>query len=310
MERLRDVDLNLLVVLNTLLEAGSVTAAADALGVSQPAVSQKLRRLRETVDDPLFVAVAGGLKPTPRATAMQAPLRRMLDGLVDVVLGEPTFDPASDVAEFVIAAQDLFEVVAVPTILRWLSEHAPRVRLRVVPTNAGTAAQLESGDVDFIIGPHLPDRPGIRRVKLLEDGFVVIARRDHPAMAGRLTLAKYLRARHVIVSPRGAPGTYVDAALARDAKTRDIVAQVSSFLAVPFIVSQGDLFATVPTAVADATEDTIALATAKLPLAIDPVPTFLTWHERFERSPAHAWFRETARRFTARPRGRRSSRAR
>lgn len=298
--RLRDVDLNLLLTLDTLLEAGSVTGAAGRLGMSQPAVSQKLRRLREMLDDPLLVNTGGRLQPTQKAMALRDPLRRALDGLADVVVGERSFEPRTAEVEFVIAAQDLFERVMLPDILDALMSEAPGVRLRVVPTNPGTDVLLESGEVDFVIGPYASERPGVRRFKLLEDGFAVIAREGHPAMRGRFTLPKYLRGRHAIVSPRGSPGTFVDDILAKAGKTRTIAVQVSSFLAVPHVVASGNLFATVPTQLANAIEGGLSLQRAKPPFEVPAVPSFLTWHERFERAPAHRWFRERAREFTRR----------
>ena len=295
--RLRDVDLNLLLTLDTLLEVGSVTRAAERLGMSQPAVSQKLRRLRDMLDDPLLVNTGGRLQPTQKAMELRDPLRRALDGLADVIVGEGSFDPATTDIEFVVAAQDLFERAVLPGILDALADDAPGVRLRVVPTDPRADALLESGEVDFVVGPYTSERPGLRRFKLVEDGFSVLAREGHPAMRGRFTMAKYLRGRHAIVSPRGSPGTFVDDVLARLGKTRTIAVQVSSFLAVPHVVVGGDLFATVPTLLADAIEGSLPLQRAKLPFEIPAVPTFLTWHERFERAPAHRWFRDRARRF-------------
>lgn len=297
-ERLTDIDLNLLLSLDALLDVGSVTGAAERLGMSQPAVSQKLRRLREMLDDPLLVNTGGRLQPTQKAMELRSPLRRALDELADVVLGERSFEPAQSETEFVIAAQDLFERVVLPQILDTLSIEAPGVRLRVVPTDPRTDERLESGEVDFVIGPYASERPGLRRFKLAEDGFAVIARAGHPAMQGRFTLAKYLRGRHAIVSPRGSPGTFVDSILAKSGKTRMIAVQVSSFLAVPHVVVGSDLFASVPTQLADAVEGSLPLQRAKLPFHVPSVPTFLTWHERFERAPAHRWFREQARAFS------------
>lgn len=297
--RLRDVDLNLLLTLDTLLEVGSVTGTAERLGMSQPAVSQKLRRLRETLDDPLLVNTGGRLQPTQKAMELRDPLRRALDGLADVVVGERSFEPRTASVEFVIAAQDLFERVALPRILEALRTDAPGVRLRVVPTEPQTDARLESGQVDFVIGPYASERPGLRRFKLLEDGFAVIAREGHPAMRGRFTLSKYLRGRHAVVSPRGSPGTFVDDILAKQGKSRTIAVQVCSFLAVPHLVANSDLLATVPTELAGAIGESLPLQRARPPFSLPAVPTFLTWHERFERAPAHRWFRERARGFTS-----------
>ncbi|MEM6295620.1 MAG: LysR family transcriptional regulator [Myxococcota bacterium] len=303
MERLHGLDLNLLVALDALLDAGSVTGAATVLGVTQPAVSQRLRRLRDALDDPLFVQAARGLKPTAKALAMRAPLRATLDQLADVVLGEAPFDPATDAMEFIVAAPDLFEFVALPGILELCAREAPSVRVRVVPPTPDVGARLEAGTVQFLIGPYAPDMPGLRRAKLNEDGFTVLARPGHPLLRGRLTLAKYLRASHAVVCPQGTPGTFIDAALAEQGKTRHCAVQVRSFLAVPFVVAQSDLFATVPTSLAESIREAAGVCTAPLPLQVPAVPSFLTWHERFERASANRWFRETARSFTAADRG-------
>lgn len=292
--RLETLDLNLLVALDVLLQQGSVTRAAKQLGVSQPAVSQKLKRLREELDDPLFVPGSQGILPTPRALAIRAPLRRLLDELGQAVLGVPSFDPATSERRFVIAGSDLFEFAVLPNLLERLTEIAPHVRLSAVPRSVDLFDRLEHGTIDFVVGPSFLERPGIRRVKLTEDGFVVLARRGHPLMSGRLTLAKYLRAQHLVVSPGGRPGTFVDRALAEQGKSRTVAVQVSSFVAVPFIAARSDYFATVPSQLARHVTPLLDLESRKLPVAVPAVRSFLAWHERFEHDPGHRWFRELA----------------
>lgn len=295
--RLAQLDMNLLIALDALMAEASVTRAARRLGVSQPAMSQKLKRLREALDDPLFVSGPRGLAPTPKAERLAQPLHRLLGELEDVVLGEAEFDPRSATRRFVVAGSDLFELVNLPQILSYLAEHAPGVGLSSVPRSPALFDELERGQVDFVIGPSFLERPGIRRFKLGEDGFVVIARPGHPLTRGRFTLKKYLRARHVIVSPGGQPGTFVDRALAAQGLRRTISAQVASFLAAPFTVASSDYLATIPTQLAGVLASTIELEQRALPFELPAVVAYLAWHERFERDPGHRWFRALARRF-------------
>lgn len=301
MKRLHQLDLNLLLALDALLVEGTVTRAATRLGVSQPAVSQKLRRLREALEDPLFVAGPRGLVPTTRAMQMGPPLRRLLEDLADVVLGEDVFDPATAERTFVLAGADLFELAVLPSVLELAAERAPGIRLSVRPRPPDLVEHLERGSIDFAVGPVFVQGSGLRRVKLSEDGFVVVARPGHPLMSGRFTLAKYLRAKHVLVAPGGKPGSFVDSALAEAGHTRQISAQVASFVSAPFLVMKGDLLATLPAQLVDAVQAYLPLETRRLPLPVPDVASYLLWHERFERDPGHQWFRDTARAFSRRP---------
>lgn len=297
MRRLLTLDLNLLVALDALLEEGSVTAAARRVGVTQPAMSHKLRRLREELGDPLFVSGQGGLVPTQRALEMAGPLRRALQDLARTVVGDKPFDPKTAKGRFVIATADLFEFTIVPYVLEFFGAEAPGAELVVEPQRDDMFARMERGEVHFAVGPRFPERAGLRRVKLIEETFAVIARAQHPLMRGRLTLAKYLRARHLLIAPRGRPGGIVDGVLSGMGKSRHVALQLGHFAPAPFIVARSDLLLTAPKALADEASKYVALVCKPVPLELPIVPYFMAWHERFDRDPAHRWFRDRPRRY-------------
>ncbi len=297
MKRLLELDLNLLVALHILLDERSVTTAARRLGVTQPAASHKLRRLRESLDDPLLVPGARGLVPTERALALEGPLRESLAMLADAVVDPTPFDPRTAENTFVLGGADLFEYAVLPRLFAFLRELAPKVSLVVKPRRNDVCEFLERGDAHFAFGPRFEPRPGIRRLKLGEESFVVIGRSKHPAFRRGLTLDKYLAAEHILVSPGGATGGVVDTVLAGMNRSRRVAIQVAHFAPAPGLAAHSDLLLTAPASLAKRASQQLALSVRPPPLELPKTTTLLAWHERFDKDPAHRWLRDTARRF-------------
>ncbi len=305
MELPAGLDLNLLAMLDVLLVEGSVTAAARRLGITQPAVSHKLRRLREVLGDPLFVTGPRGLVPTERAVALARPLRLALEQL-SAALGEPRpFDPATAHQAFAMSGADLFEFAGLPRLLAFLATEAPRLTLAVHPRQSDLFERMERGEVHFAFGPGFPERAGLRQLKLADEPFIVMARNGHPLLRRPLTLERYLDADHLLIAPNGRPGGYVDDALARLGKTRRVTLRVAHFAPAPFLVAKSDLLLTAPRTLARAAAEHVALVQRAVPLDLPPAPSRLAWHERFDRDPGHAWLRAAIRRFMASPDARR-----
>lgn len=295
------LDLNLLATLDVLLVEGSVTAAARRLGITQPAVSHKLRRLREVLGDPLFVAGPRGLVPTERAVALARPLRLALEQL-GAALGEPRpFDPATAQQAFTLSGADLFEFAGLPRLLAVLAAEAPGVTLAVQPRQPDLFERMERGEVHFGFGPGFSERAGLRQLKLEDEPFVVMARAGHPLLRRPLTLERYLDADHLLIAPNGRPGGFVDDALARLGRTRRVALRVAHFAPAPFLVAQSDLLLTAPRSLGRAAAEHVALSKRPLPLDVPPAPSRLAWHERFDRDPGHAWLRAAIRRFMVTP---------
>lgn len=302
MNRLEGVDLNLLLTLGILLDEGSVTGAARRLGITQPAVSHKLKRLRELLGDELFVVGPRGLVPTERARAIATPLRAALQQLEASVAGEEPFDPATDERRFVMVGADLFEFAALPAVLEFLAVEAPHVALAVAPRPPRLEdifEAMERGEVHYAFGPSFPSRAGVRQFKLSEESLVVLGRPKHPAFRGGLTLDKYLAAEHILISPGGQPGGIVDAALARRGRSRRVAVQVAHFTPAPYLASRSDLLLTAPETLAREAARHWRLSRRPVPLDLPRLPNLMAWHERFDRDPGHRWFREATRRFVA-----------
>lgn len=297
MQSLIGLDLNLLLALEILLEEGSVTGAARRLGVTQPAVSHKLRRLREALDDELFVPGPRGLVPTERARSLAAPLRAALEQLAATLADEDPFDPRTAQHNFIMTGADLFEFAGLPYLLDLMASDAPGVTLTVVPRNNETLDRMERGEVHYAFGVSFPSRAGLRQVKLFDEPLVVIGRRNHPAFRGGLTLAKYLAADHVLVAPGGRPGGIVDDALATLGHARRVVIRVAHFTPAPSLVARSNLLLTAPESLGREAAKSLAVSRRPVPLDLPRVPSLMAWHERFERDPAHRWFREATRRY-------------
>lgn len=289
---LKHVDLNLLVALAELLQARSVTAAAARLGVTQPAMSRTLGRLRETFQDPLFVRSTQGLKPTPRAEALSLAVFDVVERAHALVTGGPLFDPRTSERTFVVSTSDYCEAVMLPALLAVLEREAPKLKLRVVRT-AHTDTALEQGDVDLVWAPRHRTARAIVWKKLFDDGFGFLVRRAHPVLSrGAFTLERYLSLRHVAIAPAGQSDTNpLDLALARAGRRRDVVATVPSFLTVPELLRETELGATLPSRVIARLMPKHAVAHLTLPFAMPRFDISQAWHERMRKDPGHAWLR-------------------
>ena len=297
-----DLDLNLLVALESLLRRRSVTAAARELGITQSAMSHKLRRLREQLGDPLFISGRHGLTPTPRAQAMEAPLREALHDVSAAVRVAEPFDPARAQNEFRIAAADLMELAILPEVLSRLEVEAPGIRMAMRKRDEASVGALAAGELDLIIQPggrsvpgiDMGDRAGIARKHLGDDGFSVLARRDHPLVGGRkqLTPERYLACSHVLVSPAGGDKGVVDMVLAPRGLSRRIGVSVPHFVAAPFLVARTDLLLTCPTVLALGAMNHAPLKVMSPPFELPTTQLYMYWHQRFQHDPAHRWLRD------------------
>ncbi|HJL24582.1 MAG TPA: LysR family transcriptional regulator [Polyangiaceae bacterium LLY-WYZ-15_(1-7)] len=294
------LDLNLLAALDLLLQERSVTRAARRLGVTQSAMSHKLRRLREQLGDPLLVPQGRQLVPTARAEALEAPLRVALRDLVAAVRHGARFDPATTERTFVLACSDLMELALLPHAMEQLAELAPGVRLVVRRRTPRLADELAAGDVDLYVGPggrtvpglDLEARAGLVQRTLGEEGFRVLAAADHPGVGQRLTRKRFVQLPHLLVSPGGGDRGVVDLALAKLELTRRVALRIPHFVAAPFIVARTELLFTCPERFARAAAELAPLRSWKPPVPLPATRIIAVWHERFRADPAHRWLRE------------------
>lgn len=298
---LAQIDVNLLVSLDTLLRERSVTGAAKRLGLSQSAMSHQLRRLRELFDDPILVGGRGGMVTTPLAETLEGPIRRALLDLGRAIRGELSFDPATAERTFTIATKDSVELLGLPPLLELCSREAPGIRVHGRPLGPSTFTALQEGDVDLAIGPDVEAAlgvpfPGLRRRVLVRSGHACVVRREHPVVAraereGGLSLARYLALRHVHVYVPGSAGSVIDDALAARDLAREVVARVGYFVSGLFVVAASDLAVTLPRGIAEPLAGMLGLVLLDPPLPLPDNLLVMTWHERFEEDPANKWLR-------------------
>lgn len=292
--RLSEINLNLLVSLDALLTERSVSRAARRTGVSQPAMSQSLRQLRAIFDDALLARDRGVLVLTPAAERLMVPLRHALVAVQRVLDGEKPFDPGRAERRFTIAVGDFAAVTLLPPLLERASREAPGIGFDVRPVEPTRLFErLATGEFDLVIGAKLDASGDFMRQLLYRDGFVCMARRDHPELSGdALDLERYAALPHVLISPTGEGPSVVDRLLAERGKQRRIALRIPYFLAAPLMVVRSDLVLTAPRSVAGAFASTHALALFEPPLELPSFGVYQLWHQRYQSDDAHRWLRE------------------
>jgi len=290
----RHIDLNLLMVLNALLVNHSVTKAAHTLGMSQPAVSAALAKLREHFDDPLFVRTGKGMKPTPRALRLAEPLHKAL-GIIDVeVLRKPDFDPTTSNRVFTINTPDIGEMVFLPRLLGHLATWAPGVSLRSVALTPSSAeAAMEAGDVDLSVG-YFPDlaKSSHYQQLLFRHSFVCIVRNNHPAVTGEaLSLEQFLSLPHAVVQASGRSQELFEREMVRRRFKRRVLLRTPHFMSLPMIVAETDLIATVPRAVGESFSKLAQIKAVELPFSVSTYELRQYWHQRFHKDAGNQWLR-------------------
>lgn len=287
-------DLNLLPIAVALYDELSVSRAARQLGMSQPAVSKALRRLRETFDDPLFVRGPSGIVPTPRAHALVRTARPHLQQLQEGLLKGEHFDPATSTRAIVLGLSDIAEMAFLPSILDHLRAHAPKcpVSTFTMP-DAQLAESLETGDVDVAAGyfPALARR-NFRQRRLTKHGFACLMRVSHPLWKSRLTVSAYLAAEHIVIRRAGRSQEVLERFLERRRMRRKVALYTSNVLSVPYIVMDTHLVATLPYAVVTRFASLTPQVAAALPPFDVTYDLKLHWHRRFDNEPRSIWLRE------------------
>lgn len=292
---LEGLDLNLLVALRALLAERHVTRAAARVGLSQPAMSHALARLRELLGDPLLVRTPSGMRPTARAEAMAGPLDRALEDLSRVLASPAPFEPSRSTRKFRIATSDYIELVLLPRLLARIWSEAPGVDVRVTSHTGDAGEALAEARVDLAIGPFGEfgsDEPqGLRLQRILADRFVCVVREDHPVVKKRLSLDDFVSLPHALVSPRGVTGSVVDTALASLGKKRRVAIEIPHFLVAPHVVRETDVVLTLAQRVAQALTPLLGLRQVAPPLELPGFSMSMVWHDRQHDDPAHTWLR-------------------
>jgi DNA-binding transcriptional LysR family regulator len=271
-------------------ETGSVTVAADRLFVTQPTVSYSLAKLREVLDDPLFVRSASGMLPTPRAQDCYEPFSGALLQIENALEKTRQFDPAESRRRFRVAMSDIGELIFLPPIFELLQQRAPHVEFEVVQVaTEDLPGWLASGKIDAAVG-NLPSICGqTRHVTLFHEHYVCLLSKRHPEIRKHLSLDAYASARHVYVSSEFSGHRLVEDALRNAGVLRQVALQVPHFTVLPLLISSSNLLAVVPSRVATVFELYGPLTSLELPIPIAPIEVRVHWDRRHEGNAAQQW---------------------
>jgi DNA-binding transcriptional LysR family regulator len=297
------LDLNLLRVFDAVMTEQNLTRAASRLAMTQPAVSNALRRLRDSLGDDLLIRTAHGVKPTPRAETLWPAVRRALTELEEAVIPDQVFDASKAQHTFRMAMADATAALWLPSLVRSIESEAPGIKVRMVPlTTREPRPMLLRGDIDLAVGffpgvvAQLAGGQGasvspIRHEQLYSGRYVCVMRKNHPLAKSELTLDDYCSANHLLVSFSGRAHGLVDEALAQMGRERRILLTVNQFFTAGRVVATSDLITVLPRHLIASTGMTEALVAKELPFSLPQVHIDMLWHERDTRSPAHKWLR-------------------
>jgi DNA-binding transcriptional LysR family regulator len=283
-------DLNLLIVFDAVMQERSVTRAGARIGLSQPAMSHALNRLRYMLKDELFVRTPKGMVPTPRAEMLAQPLRHALNEM-QLALEPAAFDPSTSDRRFALAVNNYAAVVLVPPLVAAVSAAAPGVGLDLRPSGTlDIVERLDRGDLDLALGSL--DSPGERfsAAPLLDDPFVMVMRRGHPASRGKLSAADVAALPYLEISSSREDTGFIDRWLAEDGLARHIATR-APYLATAAILVQSDMVAILSRRIAQEVVRNNPLLIREPPYDTSRVQTIMLWHRRLDDHPAHRWLR-------------------
>jgi DNA-binding transcriptional LysR family regulator len=302
----RTLDLNLLKVFDEVMTERNLTRAAGHLAMTQPAVSNALKRLREALNDDLLVRSGYGVEPTPRALEVWPAVRAALDTLQEALRPGQGFDPAGSRETFVIAMADATAASLMPPLMRHFENTAPGASIRARPLlSRDPRDALASGELDLAVGyfpaaiaaiDHATMQAGapdpVSHRRLYDGEYVCVMRADHPLIRAGVSLDTYCAARHVLVSFSGRPYGFVDEALSALGRRRRVVLTVNEFFTAAQVVAQTDLLTILPHHFIASTGISRQLAWRKLPLEMPVVHVDMLWHRRHQNRQAHEWLRQ------------------
>jgi DNA-binding transcriptional LysR family regulator len=296
------VDLNLMVYLDVLLREGSVTKSAQQLGITQPAMSNGLKRLRDLFNDPLLVRTSEGMTPTERALELQPMIRKALNEVESALQTQGEFDASSSHRVFRIMVSDYAESTLVPELVKRLREEAPSVILDVLTPSDVTFKDVEAGKVDMAINRFDEMPQSFHQMTLWEDDFVCLVNPDHPS-AGMFDLSAYLESMHIWVSKTGMGAGvgmdpekiirlgWVDNALSKLGHKRKISVFTRHYQMPALLALNNDLVATLPRKVAEMQAETSRLLVKEPPFSVPAFELKMAWSPLVQHHQAHKWLR-------------------
>lgn len=285
-------DLNLLPVFLVLMEERSVTRAAERLGITQPALSNSLNRLRDTFRDPLFIRERYGIKPTQLAEEIAPMIRAALSQLDEVVLHQQDFQPAEAERSFTIAPNSYVELVLMPALIAKTRELAPNISFRMTAFGSDLAdTGVVSGTTAMVLGRIVDPPDNLVVQHIMDDGLACVVRRDHPIIEDSISREQYESLKHVNVLPPGRLKAGLFQALGQQNLKRDVAVSVTHFLAVPEMLAATDYCATLPLLICRNLERDSRLKIIPAPVDLGTFPVHMGWHVRYRDDTAHKWLR-------------------
>lgn len=290
----------LLQLFEVLYQCRSVTRAAEQLGQSQPTISIWLGRLREQLNDPLFVRTPGGMAPTPRADQLIGPCREVLESLRRLSDWAPQFMPATAQRRFRLCVSDASHITLLPSILNHLRSHAPGIRLEAARIDGNTESALESGEADLAIGFVPGLGAGMYQQVLFEQDWVCLSSAQHPRLGNGMSVARYRAEGHVQISA-GTGQKLLETALARAGIERRSMLELPGFLGLGMIVGTTDLVATLPRHIGQTLADMHGLRLHDCPFAVERFTVKQHWHARYHQEGGNRWIRGVIRELFQQP---------
>jgi DNA-binding transcriptional LysR family regulator len=285
-------DLNLMPVFLALMDERNVTRAAERLGITQPALSNALNRLRDTLRDPLFIRERYGMRPTQLAEEMAPVVRTALAQFDELILGQQQFDPAEASRLFTLAPNSYAEFVLMPEVVARLRQRADGIKLRLIPFGSDLAETgAVSGSTEMVIGRITDPPDNIVVQHLMDDGLACVVRAGHPDIGDSISKEQYERLKHVNVLPPGRLRAGLFQALEQRGLRREVAVSVTHFLAVPEMIAATDYCTTLPRQICRRLARDPRLKILPAPADLGTFPVEIAWHVRYRHDPAHRWLR-------------------
>jgi DNA-binding transcriptional LysR family regulator len=285
-------DLNLLRVFLALMQERSVTRAAERLGITQPALSNSLNRLRDILHDPLFIRERYGMQPTAKAEELAPVIMEAIGQLDGLVLGQQAFEPMHSNMLVTIAPNSYVEYVLIPAVVARLQALAPGIKLRITPYGNDLAETgVISGTTALVMGRFVDPPDNLVVQHLMDDSLACVVRTDHPDIGDTISKVQYETMKHVNVMPPGKMRAGLFQALDRHGLKREVAVSVTHFLSVPEVIATTDYCTTLPSHICRRLQGDKRLKILPTPVDLGTFPIDMAWHVRYRHDPAHRWLR-------------------
>ena len=289
----RSIDFRLLLAFDALIAERHVSRAAAAVGLSQPAMSHALAKLRQQFDDPLLTRTSTGFEPTPKALELIEPVREAIRQVDRLFTEGSSFDPRTSSDTFAARMGDLNEVLFLPQLLHMLQERAPNMTLTVEHLSPSeTVRALEASAIDFAVSALIKHSKSVHSMELAKDRMVCVMRKGHPAADGRLTMRAFLSLRHLRIVQSAGDVRFVEEALLKRGLQRRVMATTPHWLAASYMVERSDLVTALPESMMRRLNRDGRFVVHPLPVGGNEFSWRLYWHRRYDSRPAHRWIRE------------------